>query len=225
MKVLVLALATASILNGSQDVLGQKYPTAKVTVLANEDGQQQQLVGDNGERVDKLASAAGDLYWQQQQLQPQQLADWYHQTLNKLQQQVESQDPETGSEVLILQTRPGARISPAPASWDRVEKRPFDFNSMPAYPVSTGANGNIGFSSGPPAPRNYHTLVDDYKHWASRTMSSNPMREGRAFRPRLMSTARGFGKRSIGGYNDNFGGQASSEASGRDGRMGPAAIR
>lgn len=43
--------------------------------------------------------------------------------------------------------------------------------------------------------RGYHSLVDEFKGWSG---FANPMREGRAFKPRLMSTARGFGKRSVG---------------------------
>lgn len=40
---------------------------------------------------------------------------------------------------------------------------------------------------------NYRTLVNDFRHWVH---LANPSREGRAFKPKLMSTARGFGKRS-----------------------------
>lgn len=39
----------------------------------------------------------------------------------------------------------------------------------------------------------YRALVDDFKTWAYAT---NPSRHGRAFKPKLMSTARGFGKRT-----------------------------
>lgn len=50
-------------------------------------------------------------------------------------------------------------------------------------------------------PRNYQTLVDDFKQ--SWLQVANPARESRAFKPRLMSTARGFGKRTQAGPLDN----------------------
>lgn len=44
------------------------------------------------------------------------------------------------------------------------------------------------------ADKSYRSLIDEYKHMSG---LRNPLREGRAFKPRLMSTARGFGKRSL----------------------------
>lgn len=48
-----------------------------------------------------------------------------------------------------------------------------------------------GMDGGP--LRNYHALVDEFKQYSP---LANPTREGRAFKPKLMSTARGFGKRA-----------------------------
>jgi len=42
-------------------------------------------------------------------------------------------------------------------------------------------------------PSRYHALVDEFKQYSP---LANPSREGRAFKPKLMSTARGFGKRA-----------------------------
>lgn len=60
--------------------------------------------------------------------------------------------------------------------------------------ASPGAQIPISGLVGPAAgARNYHALVDKFKHLSP---ISNPTRESRAFKPKLMSTARGFGKRS-----------------------------
>lgn len=56
------------------------------------------------------------------------------------------------------------------------------------YQLTTGFGPQF-----PPSSRNYHSLINDYKQ---SYLLSNPMREVRAFKPKLMSTARGFGKRS-----------------------------
>lgn len=93
---------------------------------------------DNGEQVDRLSSAAGDLFWRSQLPQEQQ-ADWFRQ---------QQQQP-------------------------------------------VGIYYTAGLDGGP--TRNYHALIDEFKQISS---LANPTRESRAFKPRLMSTARGFGKRS-----------------------------
>lgn len=72
--------------------------------------------------------------------------------------------------------------------------------NSPASPVllepwQTGAQHQYNLlSSGNLTPRNYQALIDDFKE--SWLQTTNPARESRAFKPRLMSTARGFGKRA-----------------------------
>ena len=67
--------------------------------------QQQQQDGNNdagsGERVDKLASASGDLYWRPQQiLSP---PDWYQNALmNKLQEQQQQQQQQQQYEIALI---------------------------------------------------------------------------------------------------------------------------
>lgn len=84
--------------------------------------------------------------------------------------------------------------------------------------------------SGDNQARDYDTLVNEFKHWSH--LSGNPMRENRAFKPKLMSTARGFGKRSpaIGGSDltrASVGGlfAGDSSSTGPDGKMSGSAIR
>lgn len=82
--------------------------------------------------------------------------------------------------------------------------------------------------SGETPSRDYDTLVNEFKHWSH--LSSNPMRENRAFKPKLMSTARGFGKRSPSIGNPDASRAASiglyeSSSGGPNGKMSGAAIR
>lgn len=67
----------------------------------------------------------------------------------------------------------------------------------------------------------YDALLNEFKHWSH--LSSNPMRENRAFKPKLMSTARGFGKRSIGLAPSDAADYDSN--TGLNGKMSGSAIR
>lgn len=76
--------------------------------------------------------------------------------------------------------------------------------------------------------RNYHALVDEFKHLSP---ISNPSRESRAFKPKLMSTARGFGKRGYSGgqqhitYADLYAASNSNGPLAINGKMSRNAIR
>lgn len=122
-------------------------------------GQNQEATDQIGERVDKLASAAGDLY--------------LHRSI---------------PEVRIIG---GSRAEMDPISM--IVEYPIDSNN---YAALRNLNGPVILEEGPTLSRNYHALIDDFKQ---SYLSSNPSREGRAFKPKLMSTARGFGKRALGG--------------------------
>lgn len=118
--------------------------------------QNQAVTEDDGERVDKLASAAGDLYFRPQQQQPIQLID-----------------QDSLAELVGYQ---------------------LDQNQLPNYVALRSSSAPLIGIEGPSMSRNYHTLMNDFKQ---SYMMSNPLRESRAFKPKLMSTARGFGKRSL----------------------------
>lgn len=106
-----------------------------------------QLDSTSSERVERLASAAGDRLWRPS---PDQL-EWILQTQYK---------------------KPLAALGGG-----------YYFQA----PQQAGATGLDGLLS------NYHALVDEFKQYSR---LANPSRESRAFKPKLMSTARGFGKRA-----------------------------
>lgn len=158
-------------------VAGQKWRTDPAAVSKMLDGYladeqraatSQQDNSSEGEQVDKLASATGDQFWQ-----PQQQQDWYQQALLRIQQQ------DQLAEALADLDASHGQYQPFVGQLDN--KKPFGFSAaMLAGPTS--------------GLRNYRALIDEFKHLSP---ISNPTRESRAFKPKLMSTARGFGKRAF----------------------------
>lgn len=112
-----------------------------------------------GERVDKLISAAGDLYLKSQ--------------------------PQTST--VRLEYDPIAAL--IESIGDQSELGGANYVALRGSDIPT----LLGGVDGPAQSRNYHSLVDDFRQ---SYLSSNPLREVRAFKPKLMSTARGFGKRA-----------------------------
>lgn len=128
-----------------------------------------------GERVEKLASAVGDLY------QP---SSWYQQAPLDVANEYQIIDSIDGHRAIL----PNIGFQqPRLTSGSRNDKRL-------QYLDLDGSASGYGLG------RNYRALADDFKQSAQ---LSNPLREGRAFKPKLMSTARGFGKRAD-NSNDNF---------------------
>lgn len=169
-----------------------------------------QYGSDSAEQVDKLASVAGDLYWPA--IMPQLPTDWYQQALaGRLHQ-------------LDAETFP---LSAAVAHYQqslRAEKR------QPAssfrYTGITGFGGDSEPSWDTFGAPSYRAYVSDFRPW-SRHLAS-PVREGRAFKPKLMSTARGFGKRAAGpdgnvAYSDLL--AAADSAIMSNGKMSGKALR
>lgn len=166
------------------EVRTNKYRPSKLGYL---DEQQQsgdsngspegQYGADSGELVDKLASAAGDFYWPV--IMPQLPADWYQQALAGRLHQLDLEEAP-------LPAPTGQYQQPS-----RGDKRQlassFRYNSA-----------KVGGDYEPSlfGLHNYRALIGDFKHLPQHLTS--PMREGRAFKPKLMSTARGFGKRASG---------------------------
>lgn len=153
--------------------------------------QQQRLEGESeaGERVDKLASAAGDFY-----LDPRPLG-LYSLALAKLQRRLEAAGPPEGPEYEIVASSPGEALH------ELMLSRAADIKHQPA-----GSNfhhflpNELDAADDSSSARNYRALVDNFKHYSH---LSNPSRQSRAFKPKLMSTARGFGKRSSGGARNS----------------------
>lgn len=135
---------------------------------------------DSAEQVDRLASAAGDLYWPA--LMPQLPADWYQQALAGRLHQLDLESPLSAA-VYQYQQLP------------RAEKRHFTTSNF-RYNNLAGINGDMDPSVDVSGAPSYRALINDLKHWSHQQLS--PSRETRAFKPKLMSTARGFGKRAYG---------------------------
>lgn len=131
-----------------------------------------------GERVEKLASAVGDLY------QP---SSWYQQAPLDVVNEYQIIDSIDGHRAVL----PNIGFQPRLTGGMRNDKR-LQYLDLDGSASASGYVNGLG--------RNYRALADDFKQSAQ---LSNPLREGRAFKPRLMSTARGFGKRAV-SSNDNF---------------------
>lgn len=127
------------------------FDRAILSLLNENNNKQDGAPEAQGERVDKLASAMGDLYWRNQQ------PDW-----------------------LYPQSIPNSRLQRSLAMSEG------DFQD-PEGAQAAGLDGPLSGS------RNYHAFMDEFKQYSR---LANPSRESRAFKPKLMSTARGFGKRS-----------------------------
>lgn len=152
---------------------GQKYQPLRVGL---EEQLNEEPSGGNqdeaGERVDKLVSPSGDLYWRTQE------QDWYQQALAKSQQQNQASE---------MQPNQLIRAVVVPTSLRRLgqdRKQPW---TETHYDLPFPELDNLA------GARNYNTMVNDFKQWSR---VANPTRESRAFKPKLMSTARGFGKRT-----------------------------
>lgn len=145
---------------------------------ANEESQLQETV--SGEQVDKLSSAAGDLY-----LNPQVIPlDLYQDMASRLQQQRQFESATGDSPFDVGQYHLIGVGNPSE-------------QSMANRGYTPDRHQQLIDSFHRPVPnddsRNFRALVNDFKHYSR---ISNPSRESRAFKPRLMSTARGFGKRA-----------------------------
>lgn len=134
-----------------------------------------------GERVDKQASAAGDTFWPPleqaggRNLLPLTPLDLFAAAAASELLQVE---PSGVSQLVAASGQPLSELAPisglnqrAAHAWRVAEKR---------HSVST-------------VPSLHNSAYDDFRQWHF----SSPLRQGRAFKPRIMSTARGFGKRSL----------------------------
>lgn len=139
-----------------------------------------------GERVEKLASAVGDLYQQ---------PNWYQQAALNGKQVSAPEVPFDMNEYQLIGPVDERHRLVSPNSnlqrfslGNRNDKR-LQFLDLDG----TGTGADTGYNSMNGLGRNYRALADDFKHSAQ---LSNPLREGRAFKPKLMSTARGFGKRA-----------------------------
>ena len=158
-------------------------------------GNQQQIVGllsDNrgqkeldqskstGEKVDRFSSATGDTYWSRQ---PEQL-DW-------LLQQVPGSNLRIQARNLLDSLSDDTGANDGRSVFNQYNRKPTGSPATlaDAYYLQVGQDGanNANLRS------NYHALLDEFKQYSS---LANPLRESRAFKPKLMSTARGFGKRA-----------------------------
>lgn len=168
-----------------------------------------------GERVEKLASAVGDLYQQ---------PSWYQQSALNRKQVLAQEAPFDSNEYQIIGSVDGPRV--IPSNFGGLQRFPFgNRNDKMLQYLDLDETGS-GYNSMNGLGRNYRALADDFKHSAQ---LSNPLREGRAFKPKLMSTARGFGKRAEGanGFRVSYADLlASAGANGAlNGKMSGKAIR
>lgn len=187
------------------------------------------------EQVEKLVSAFGDSYWHQSPAasedvnsfdqQQQQPGDLFH-VIYEPNQMMGPDSQAAANQQFVrnnLQLNPTtlalwlASLKASNGNKSMVKKRdvsyiiPADlFNSYEFVLGNSRSNqrGGLGSLNGNPQTRNYHNLVNDFKHYSR---VANPSRESRAFKPKLMSTARGFGKRSAITYSDLL---AASESTG-----------
>lgn len=137
-----------------------------------------QYGSESAEQVDKLASVAGDLYWPA--ILPQLPNDWYQQALAGRLHQLDSETfPLSAAVAHYQQSLKAEKRQPASS---------FRYNAM------AGLGGDSEPSWDTFGAPSYRTFVSDIRPWSRHLLS--PMREGRAFKPKLMSTARGFGKRA-----------------------------
>jgi hypothetical protein len=176
---------TTQIVLAQQPIRQPALDRALINLLNEDNAGNRQELDSSLERVDKLASATGDLYWRvqpppqsQQQPKPQ---DWIFQRSGpSLRYQRSLAEPFNGESLN------------AESGFQRfVGGSPMSDSYLSAAVQSTGLVG----LDGPAAANspNYHALVDEFKQYSR---MANPSRESRAFKPKLMSTARGFGKRS-----------------------------
>lgn len=154
--------------------------------------QQQQdnsLLSQSNERVDKSALAAGDIYWPSVVKQKQAPAVEWLQTLKDY----ELSQQQAAENAAQWQQQQQQATFGYEAEKRRQANELSQFMHLQPASVLTGALDFESPGSLVAEPRNYRALVGDFKHWHL----SNPSRQGRAFKPRIMSTARGFGKRSL----------------------------
>lgn len=152
----VLILALFVLANGR--VEGQRY---QHQVPMGEDQQNPGELSrefESGERVDKLASASGDQFYQK----GQPLTDWYRQLSPN---RPEFRDADNIQYLVIPDLAPG--MQQQPNRGQQLVLDPYNFD--------------------------VRALVDEFKR---QSPLANPSRASRAFKPKLMSTARGFGKRA-----------------------------
>lgn len=201
-----------SLANLGQRIQQQSSPNALEEQQAAYGGPVDEAPAAAGEQVDRLASASGDLYWPNSPP----IADWWQQ-----QQQlarllrlgeggefgaypngVQAYQPAFGDSLPeSSQSGGGGQLqaaSPRLSGFGRAhEKRQHSYQPAEQQQQQLAAlmDPSTAFSSSSGSGlRNYHALINDFKsNWAP---LANPSREGRGFKPKLMSTARGFGKRS-----------------------------
>lgn len=144
-------------------------------LIKNVQSQKYQLEGDVGERVEKIPSGLGEFYLGQQQ-QP----NWYQQALLNGKTALVQEDLPYDDYLTVGSIDGRQVVVPTLARLDAGSRQ----DKKLRYLDLDGAGSFAGVG------RNYRALVDDFKH------SAQLAREGRAFKPKLMSTARGFGKRA-----------------------------
>lgn len=160
---------------GHQPALDRAF----INLLNQDSAGNHQELDSSLERVDKLASAAGDPYWHLQ-AQPQ---DWsYQQVAPSMRYQRSLSGHPLNGEPLGSEVN-YQRLTGLYAP----DSGYFSMGPQSAGPL-VGLDGTESANS-----HNYHALVDEFKQYSR---MANPTRESRAFKPKLMSTARGFGKRS-----------------------------
>lgn len=179
----ILVVVVISSFLVAQIASSQKYQTGSKVSLSSTGGDEQQVSGDSldsdqsGERVEKLVRASGDLYW------------------HPIAQQSRYSDDQLGPQYQLIGLDTSTRSAPLWALSQQQRQFPVEsriqvvsqpVDELLAEAVAASANSN-----------SHRALVDDFKHWSR---VANPSRESRAFKPKLMSTARGFGKRTPAGY-------------------------
>lgn len=132
-----------------------------------------------GEKVDRLASPTGDLFWRSK-VEPG--VNWF----------VRQEIPSGSEWRAQQQSKELESMDDSRARFNnRANEHTTPINSLYldllASPTANNPDGSgVGL-------RNYFDLVEEFKQYSR---LANPSRESRAFKPKLMSTARGFGKRS-----------------------------
>lgn len=133
------------------------------------------------ERVDKFSSPSGDVYWRSSMQNPQIIDYLDQESIASL------LDPQLGI------GRPEAALYENSAIANLIGQQQQQQQQAQQQQQTAMTLPMVGATNGGFGTRNYHSLINDFKQ---NYLLSNPMREGRAFKPKLMSTARGFGKRS-----------------------------
>lgn len=188
-QLLVLSCLLLTVATNGQNSFQQQAVGSKASAsFAPETIQRGNDALDGGEQVDRLALASGDAYWRPRQI------EWVRETLGKLLQRLQrptylstNNDDDQQQQQPLYLDQP---LSSAGGRYDQV--RGMKRAGRQQYAADTMLNGGLYEENCHLCT--YQSLVDEYKQLSR--AAANPSRENRAFKPKLMSTARGFGKRS-----------------------------